>query len=220
MSKSKFFPNVMLAVLATASLIATAAIIAVVLVRGVPQRSLAQTDGGDLPVLYDLPAFELTNQNEEPFGSADLKGKVYVTDFMFTRCNGICPMLSKNMQAVQEALKNEPGWEDVRLVSISVDAGHDTPAVLREYARRYGAEPGHWTFLTGPREKVWPLASEGFKLVVGEAPGNEVMPFNHSPKFVLVDRQGRVRAYHNGTSAEGREALIEDVRRLLKEQAS
>lgn len=208
--KQALIPKTMIFLVAAASVVTTAAITWAVLVRPVEPAS------DPLPVLFKLPDFALTDQDERTFGSEQLKGKVWVADFMFTRCNGICPMLSANMQAVQTQLQNHDRWNDVRLVSISVDSDNDTPAVLREYAQRFQAEPGQWVFLTGQRETVWPLIENGFKLMVGEDPDNEAMPYSHSGKFALIDQQGRVRAYHDGTTPQGRDALIADLHRLLE----
>lgn len=210
--KQALIPRVMVMMVAAASVLATAAITWAVLVR--ETHPAAQP----LPILFDVPDFTLTDQNGNAFGSDQLDGKVWVADFMFTRCNGICPMLSANMQALQTELQRDPRWQrDIRLVSLSVDTDHDTPAVLRDYAQRFHAEPGQWVFLTGERDVVWPLIEDGFKLMVDETPDNEVMPFAHSSKFALVDRSGHVRAYHDGTTPEGRAALIADLQRLLKE---
>lgn len=214
-------PNLMLVVLAAASLLATAAITAAVLARtvragGVPSAAVEESEPR-LPVMFDVPRFSLVDQDGEPFGSEDLDGKVWVADFMFTRCGAVCPMLSANMKALQEALKGKPYWDRVRLVSISVDAEHDTPAVLREYADRFKAEPGRWVFLTGPKEEVWGLSEGGFKLMVGENAGDAAMPINHASKFAVVDGRGRIRAYHEGAEASSRAALIADVEALLAE---
>lgn len=170
-----------------------------------------------IPVLYELPEFRFVDQDEKPMGLADLRGKLWVADFMFTRCNGVCPMQSANMQALQEALRGTPLWDEVRLVSISLDASHDTPSTLREYAERYKADPAKWSFLHGPKEDVWKLSAEGFKLHVEDAPENEAMPIEHVGRFVVVDRQGRVRAYHSGTDPAERAALIADLQRLASE---
>lgn len=208
--KQTTIPRVMVALVAAASLLASGAITWAVLLRE------TRPAGEPLPVIFDLPRFTLTDQDGRPFGSDDLDGKVWVADFMFTRCNGVCPMLSANMQALQTQLSEHPRWrQDIRMVSLSVDSEHDTPAVLRAYAERFEAQQGQWTFLTGERDVVWPLIEDGFRLMVGEDPDNKVMPFAHSAKFALVDQRGRVRAYHDGTTAEGRAALIADVHRLL-----
>lgn len=220
--KQANIPRAMVLMVAVGSVLATAAItLAVLTERATPRAAAVAPDVGApdaLPVLFELPRFTLTDQNGRAFGSDQLDGKVWVADFMFTRCKGVCPMLSANMEALQSRLSEDPRWSsDIRLVSLSVDAEHDTPAILREYARRYHAQPGQWVFLTGEREQVWPLIEDGFKLAVGATPTNEVMPFAHSSKLVLVDQQGRVRAYHDGTTPQGRAALIADLHRLLGE---
>ena len=215
-------PRAMVLMVAIGSVLATAAITLAVLTDRSARNEAAVTAPteapAELPVIFELPRFSLTDQNGKPFGSDQLDGKVWIADFMFTRCKGVCPMLSANMAAVQSELSDDPHWKsDIRLVSLSVDAEHDTPAVLREYAKRYDAQPGQWVFLTGEREQVWPLIEDGFKLAVGATPENEVMPFAHSSKLVLVDGHGRVRAYHDGMTPQGRKALIADVQRLLGE---
>lgn len=215
----RFVPNVMLVLLAVASMCATAAITAAVLTRDMEQRGFEEpVADGELPVFFDVPEFALVDQDAQPFGSEQVRGKVWVADFMFTRCSAVCPMLSKNMQALQDELKTKPYWDGVRLVSISVDDTHDTPTILREYAERYHAEPGRWVFLTGEREQVWKLSEKGFKLPVGEEPENAAMPFSHTGKFAVVDKLGRIRAYHEGTDPASRAELIADIEKLLGEE--
>src|SRR5262245_49507889 len=92
-----------------------------------------------------VPPFQLTNQNGQPFGSAQLSGKIWIADFIYTTCPGPCPMISSRMSEVQNPLEKT----DVHLVSFSVDPDKDTPRVLRGYAERLQAEPGRWDFLTG-----------------------------------------------------------------------
>lgn len=177
--------------------------------------------GGELPVLFELPHFQFLDQRGEPFSLGDLRGKVWVADFIFTRCRGVCPVLTRHMAAVQTRLRVMPEWEQDRLgiVSFSVDPEHDTPEVLRDYAAEHGADPEHWTFLTDSRAAMWRLISEGFKLAVGEEPGNTEMPITHTSKFALVDGRGRVRGYYDALDAEARDALVRDARRLLADEA-
>lgn len=176
-----------------------------------------------LEVLGEVPAFELLSHREEPVTRDDLLGKVWVAEFIFTSCGGICPVMVQNLVALDEALADAAGREDLRLVSFTVDPGHDRPDALRAFAERHGAEGEHWLFLTTPepqrdeREPIWRLSREGFMLGVSEAPHDPVMPISHSGQFVLVDRDGRIRAYHSGTSAAEREQLVADVKRLLRE---
>jgi cytochrome oxidase Cu insertion factor (SCO1/SenC/PrrC family) len=209
---TRLLRNAVLVVLALASLLATAAITAAVITG----RTLKHEDAS-LPPMYELPRFTLTDERGQPFGTEQLRGKIWVADFMFTRCSGICPMLAINMKALQASLQDHPRWADIRLVSISVDPEHDTPTTLAEYAERHGAQAGQWVFLSGAKDQVWPLIEKGFKLTVEDDPGNAAMPYLHDFRFALVDGDGRIRAYHDGRTADGREALLADIEKLLAE---
>src|SRR5213592_2048856 len=94
-----------------------------------------------------VPSFQFTNQNGQPFGSAQLAGKIWIADFIYTTCPGPCPMISSRMSELQKPL----GKTDVHLVSFSVDPEKDTPDVLHRYAEKLQAAPGRWDFLTGPK---------------------------------------------------------------------
>lgn len=168
-----------------------------------------------------LPDFQLTEQDGKTVSLADLKGKVWLADFIYSTCSGPCPMISSHLASLQaDALKN-PG---VRFVSITTDPDHDTPAVLREYAAQYHAQPGRWLFLTGEKAKVYDLIRNGFLLAVMEQPGAE-QPIIHSTKLMLVDKNGVVRNVYDGAdengSAEEKAAqnrtILRDIDRLLRE---
>jgi protein SCO1 len=169
-----------------------------------------------LEPLKTLPDFTLTERSGQPLGLADLRGKAWIADFIFTRCGGTCPRMTAEMAKLQKSLANDPRWSGIRLVSFSVDPGHDTPEVLRDYADSYGADATHWLFLTGQRETLWKLGNEGFMLGVGEDT-NPAMPIFHSSKFALVDRQGRIRGFYDGLDEEARENLMRDLQKVLAE---
>ncbi|MCZ6635035.1 MAG: SCO family protein [bacterium] len=172
-----------------------------------------------MEVLGKLPDFSLVERSGEALGLADLKGKVWLAGFVFTHCAGPCPLISAQMSALQRPLAE---FEDVRLVSFSVDPERDTPAVLSDYARRYEADPDRWLFLTGKKKDVYRLILEGFKVTVED--GADVMDIEgedqivHTLKLALVDRKGQIRAYYVGTEPELEAELIPDVRRLLAEE--
>ncbi len=140
-----------------------------------------------LPVWGSLPEFTLVDQDSQPFGSSELNGQVWISDFVFTRCPSRCPMLTRQMEKIQREIRAN-GWQDVRLVSISVDPENDTPETLTAYAEKHGADGGVWRFLTGSREAVWGLSVDGFKLAVADAADSGGGPILHSNKFVLADR--------------------------------
>ena len=171
-----------------------------------------------LPVLGQVPDFSLIERSGQAVSLKDLKGQVWVADFVFTHCAGPCPLLSRRMQSLQEPLADQPG---VRLVSFSVDPERDTPEVLAEYAKRYSAGD-RWLFLTGEKESLYWLIMDGFKLGVDDGSAvNAGVPgpgtITHSTRFVLVDREGRIRAYYDGSSEDIAEQLLPDIQALLRE---
>ena len=160
-----------------------------------------------------VPAFQLTNQNGQPFGSPQLAGKIWIADFIYTTCPGPCPMISSRMSELQKPLEKT----DVHLVSFSVDPGKDTPPVLRSYAERLQAEPGRWDFLTGPKSAIYKLSHDGFKLAVSDGSDAQGIPV-HSTRMVLVDRRGEIRGYYDAAEADAMTKLLADANHLLREQ--
>jgi protein SCO1 len=153
-----------------------------------------------------IPDFQLIDQSGGDFLSASqLRGKVWVADFIFTNCNGPCPRMGSQMRQVQTALAGVP---DVRLVSFTVDPKRDTPEVLAAYAKRYAAKPGRWYFLTGEPDKLNELSLKSFML--SRLDGQ----LDHSTRFVLVDRQSQVRKYYDTTEPRSIADLIADAREL------
>jgi len=160
-----------------------------------------------------VPAFQLINQNGQPFGSAQLAGKIWIADFIYTTCPGPCPMISSRMSELQKPLEKT----DVHLVSFSVDPEKDTPEVLRSYAERLQAEPGRWDFLTGPKSVIYKLSHDGFKLAVSDGSDAQGIPV-HSTRMVLVDRHGQIRGYYDAAEADAITKLVADTTHLLREQ--
>lgn len=150
-------------------------------------------------VLGQVPEFSLVDQDGHPYGSAELRGQVYVASFFFTRCPSICPLLMKSVKRLQDAYKDK-GIDGIRLVSISVDPENDTPERLLAYGRELGIDPGRWTLLTGDLDAVHRLAASGFKVPIGTpappGPGG-LVDVAHTGKVVLVDQQGRIRGYYD-----------------------
>lgn len=165
-----------------------------------------------LRVNKPVPAFSLTERSGDTVTKSDLLGKVWVADFIFARCPGPCPKLSARMSAIQRSLKDRAG--DVRLVSFSVDPINDTPAALRHYAKRFKADASMWLFLTGTdRDAVYNLIVNGFLLPV--IPAGEDEPLAHSNYFVVVDRLGNIRAYHDGLESGATGRILQDINQLL-----
>lgn len=168
----------------------------------------------DLPSLYPVPVAALVSHRYQRVNLKDMKGSVAVYDFIFTNCPGPCPLMTREMKRLSEDLANVEG---LRFVSISVDPERDTPQVLAEYARKFGADE-RWLFLTGERKTIIDLSANGFKLAVGPVDPQSTQPIFHSTKFVLAGRDGTIRGYYDFTSKEEMQSLRRDARALARER--
>lgn len=146
-----------------------------------------------LPRYWPIPEFTLTAQDGQPYSSRDLHGKIWVADFFFVNCPGICSALSANMARLHRELREEA---EVEFVSITTDPVADTPQVLAAYAMELKADK-RWHFLTGEKPVIWNLCQEGFKLSVVDSPSGPE-PITHSSRLTLVDRAGVVRGPMTG----------------------
>ena len=183
----------------------------------------------------EVPDFALTERSGRQITRADLMGKVWIANFIYTQCRETCPLQSAQIARLQAEFAREEGlW----FVSITVDPERDTPAVLARYAERYAADAVRWLFLTGDKRAIYSLAKEGFRLGVVDpddqpqaqgllrmlepAPalathGSKGLVI-HSSRFVLVDRQSRIRAYHLPDDEQSLERLRYNTRILLREK--
>jgi protein SCO1/2 len=170
------------------------------------------------PVLSQLPDYELVSGDGTPYGSEELRGQVYITNFFFTSCRSICPAMMKGMARLQDgfAQRNVDG---IRLVSISVDPENDTPSVLATYATAIGVNPRRWTLLTGDPGQVRRLVVDGFKtpLVTPPPGGPEPIDIAHTGQLVLVDGKGRVRGYY-ASDEMGLDEVFNRAQHVLREQ--
>ena len=211
------------------------ALIAVLVLRMVPSAPVAGRSADERPleglqVFGTVPPFSLVERSGRPVTREDLIGKVWIANFIYTHCPDNCPLQTAEMARLQSALTAE---RNLRLVSITVDPKRDTLAVLTQYANRYGADPNRWLFLTGQKDAIYRLAQEGFHLSVVDpeqraedwlftpAPafahhGENEKQFIHSSRFVLVDRQARIRGYYQSNDEEALRRLRRDTRTLLQ----
>ncbi len=162
-----------------------------------------------LPVVGYVNDFELIDTNNKPFTLGQLRGKVWIADFFFTTCSGICPIMSKNMATLHRSYVLE---KDVRLVSFSVNPENDSPEVLAKYAQKLKADTKKWHFLTGSREAIQKVVVNSFKL------GAVDEPIFHSSYFVLVDKKAQIRGYYDGTKNEDLQRLFKDTASLMKDR--
>jgi protein SCO1/2 len=157
-----------------------------------------------------IAAFRLVDQTGAPFSSDDLRGQVWVANFIFTRCPTICPALTGHMKEIESRAK------DVRLVSFSVDPTHDTPPVLAAYAQAHGAGP-RWTFVTGDYAAVDAAVVKGLKQAMEPiGKDQDLATVRHSPYVVLVDRELRMRGYYDMNEPGAVDRVVRDAKRLAR----
>jgi len=164
--------------------------------------------------LGKLAEFALTDQEGRPYGTAQLRGQLWVASFFFTRCPTVCPRLIAALRDLQGAAKR--AGVALRLVSFSVDPEHDTPAVLKDYAAKQKADLTSWTFLTGDAELIKKTCVDGFKLAIEINPdaGAEHFGILHGSHLMLVDRELTLRGYYRSEDADARAKLLKDAERL------
>ena len=165
--------------------------------------------------IHKIPAFSFTDQDGKTVTEKMVDGKIYVADFIFTRCGSICPKMTKNMGLIQEKFKNN---DDVILLSHSVTPEMDSVPVLKKYAEEKSIISGKWHLLTGKEEDIYALAKKQY--YAGDTigyyqTGNE---FLHTENFILVDKHRRIRGVYNGTLPLEMERLEDDMNTLLKEE--
>jgi len=180
-----------------------ALIMAVPLARGALGPPLSE-----LPLIGTVPPFHLLDESGARFGPDRLAGRVWLANFIFTRCPAICPEMTERLVRVQRQL-----GDAVDLVSISVDPAYDTPERMRAFAEKHGALSPRWHFLTGDGTTTEETVSRGFK--IGLTRGSaDPMSINHGVHVVLVDGQGHIRGYYDSTDPDARGRLVADARRL------
>ena len=163
-----------------------------------------------LTKFYPVPDFSLTDQSGQTVSLNDLKGKVWVADFIFTNCGSTCPFMTEKMRKLMDELP-----ADIHIVSFTVDPARDTPKALAAYAAEHGADSDRWLFLTGEKQVMVDICMNGFKLPLDEERGTPAEPITHSTRFVLVDKQGEIRGYYAGTEEGEVKRLAADAKKLL-----
>ena len=170
----------------------------------------------ELAILSTVPPFSLVDDRGEAFTEAGLRGHVSIVDFIFTRCDAICPQSTMKMEKIQD--KTFDIGDRVKLVSFSVDPEYDTPARLAEYAKKYRADGARWRFITGPLAKIQPLVEGPFMINMqrkGETPGG-APNIAHQGYFLLLDGQLNVRGAYESGDTQRLDEMIRDARYLAR----
>lgn len=156
--------------------------------------------------------FNLINQNGDTITQENYKNKIYVTDFFFTRCGTICPIMTDNMSKIQkEFLKDD----DIMLLSLSVTPVIDSVTVLREYANKKGVIDIKWNVTTGNKKHIYELARKSYFAVEVKGDGG-LQDFIHTSKFILIDKKKQIRGIYDGTNDDDIKRIIEDIKTLKR----
>jgi len=161
---------------------------------------------------HKVADFKLVNQNGDTVTQNDYKNKIYITDFFFTTCQSICPIMTDNMVKIQKEFKNDP---EILLLSHTVTPEIDTVAQLKRYAEKKGVIDSKWNLVTGDKKQIYDLARKSYLVAKSQGNGGKY-DMIHTENFALVDKERRIRKFYDGTDPEAIEELIEDVKLLKK----
>jgi protein SCO1/2 len=168
-----------------------------------------------LPVLSKVQTFSFLDQNGDRITNNDVEGKVYLAEFFFTTCPGICPKMNSNLRPVYDKYKNERNF---LILSHTVNPSADSVGRLKRYADSLGVDASHWIFLTGKKDSLYLAARVSYLL---DDPKNNITPldeqFIHTQYFALVDKKGRVRSIIDGLSKDELKEMQKQIDELLKE---
>lgn len=171
-------------------------------------------NSSEVEEFHRIPSYSLTNQDGETVTEKTFEDKIYVADFFFTTCPGICPKMTANMSVLQEAFKDD---NDILLLSHSVTPEQDSVAVLKAYAKDKEVISGKWHLVTGARKTIYDLGRNQYfaEENLGEEKSED--DFLHTENFVLIDKNRHIRGIYNGLNTAAIEQLIADIKILKKE---
>ncbi len=164
-------------------------------------------------IYHKVPAFTFTDQEGKTITEKTFDGKIYVANFFFASCRGICPKMSDQMQRLATKYANRP---DILLISHTVNPEHDSVPVLAAYAKSYKADPSRWYFVTGNKNEIYDIARHGYFISALEGDGGPE-DFIHDEKFILVDKEKHIRGYYDGTSIKDVGRLLDEIKVLTQE---
>ncbi len=167
-------------------------------------------------VFHTIADFSFVDQDSAIITQETFRDKIYVTDFFFTSCRTICPIMKTQMLRVYDTLKNN---SEVLLLSHTIDPEYDTVGLLHDFANRLGVSSNKWHFVTGVKDSIYNLAQRSYFATAMEDK-SEQDGFIHSGAFLLIDKQRRIRGKYDGTKKEDVNRLISDIALLQKEYES
>ncbi|HMR57904.1 MAG TPA: SCO family protein [Cyclobacteriaceae bacterium] len=175
------------------------------------EREVVGTD----TVYHTIAPFQFVDQDSTVVTNATFKDQIYVTDFFFTSCRTICPIMKTQMLRVYQATAEMP---DVKILSHTIDPEYDTVALLHDFAKRLGVTDNRWRFVTGVKDSIYKIAQTSYFATAMEDK-SEPDGFIHSGAFLLIDKKQRIRGKYDGTKEEEVNKLIADIKKLRREDA-
>lgn len=175
----------------------------------------AQPYSRETDKLHKIPSFTLTNQDGEKITEDTFANKIYVADFFFTSCPGICPLMTDNMRVLQETFRDD---HDVLLLSHSVTPTTDSVPVLKDYAVSHRVISGKWHLATGKQSHIYYLGRNGYWVEEDLGVEKSDDEFLHTENFILVDKKRQIRGIYNGLNRTSIDQLIADIRTLKNEK--
>lgn len=164
---------------------------------------------------HKVGSFSFLNQDGKTITEKDVEGKIYVIEYFFTTCQGICPIMNENMVEVYKAFRND---NEFAILSHTVDPEVDTVEQMKNYSTKFDADPQRWMFLTGQKNSLYQMAIEDYLIPIADSTVEKINPeFIHTQKFVLIDKEKSVRGFYDGTEKSSVKKLIEDIKELKKE---
>ncbi|MGG0575356.1 SCO family protein [Priestia aryabhattai] len=164
------------------------------------------------PLNYKMNTFSYQDQNQQEYGLNELKGKVWVADFIFTSCTTVCPPMTAHMTKLQEEVKKS-GIKNIEFVSFSVDPQNDSPQALKQYVKKFNGNLENWHLLTGYSQKqIKSFAMNNFKVFVQKPKDTDQII--HGTSFYLINQEGVVKKDYNGVSDVPYAQIIEDIKIL------
>jgi protein SCO1/2 len=183
-------------------------------VKEKPLPILGERDyNGQDTVYHTVPDFAFVNQDSILVTNNTFENKIYVTDFFFTKCPTICPIMKTQMLRIYEKYQNDP---EVLILSHTIDPEYDNVKVLHDFAANLGVDNRKWHFVTGNMDEIYTLAEKGYFTRAAEDP-TVAGGFLHSGAFLLIDKNRRIRGQYDGTKEEQVDRLIRDIERLKNE---
>ncbi len=172
------------------------------------ERTIRQGD----TTYHTIRSFSFYNQDGQIIDNESLQDKIYIADFFFTHCPSICPKVTTQLKRVYDKYEDV---DQVHIVSFTLDPKRDSIGRLADYAQKLEVSTDKWSFLTGPKDSIWSLAADYFSVAVDDE--DAAGGINHSGRLILIDKQGRVRSYCQGTEPKSVDDFLNDIDVLLKE---